>query len=71
MSVNENIYDIIQILLNVSGLNAIEIATRIHKGLSTVERYLRLLRKKDIIEFRGAPKTGGYHLTEKAKDKLK
>jgi ATP-dependent DNA helicase RecG len=55
----------------VSDLNALEIATLANKGLSTIERYLRLLRKKEIIEFRGAPKTGGYFLTEKAKNKLK
>jgi hypothetical protein len=29
------------------------------------------LRKKGIVEFRGIPKTGGYHLTETVKDKLK
>ncbi|MDR3142975.1 MAG: hypothetical protein LBU37_14785 [Tannerellaceae bacterium] len=69
--VNENIYDIINILTNVADLNAIEIAARTKRGLSTMERYLRLLRKKGIIEFRGAPKTGGYHLTETAREKLK
>jgi ATP-dependent DNA helicase RecG len=55
----------------VAGLNAVEIASRTKRGLSTIERYLRLLRKKEVIEFRGAPKTGGYYLTEKAKGKLK
>ena len=69
--VNENVYDIISILTNVAGLNAVEIASRTKRGLSTIERYLRLLRKKEIIEFRGAPKTGGYYLTEKAKKLLK
>ncbi|GHT15017.1 hypothetical protein FACS189426_22190 [Bacteroidia bacterium] len=59
------------VLLNISGLNASEIALRIEKSIPTVERYLRLLRKKGIVEFRGIPKTGGYHLTDKAKDKLK
>jgi ATP-dependent DNA helicase RecG len=68
--VNEAIYDIINILFSVSGLNAIELASRTERGLSTIERHLRLLRKKEIIEFRGATKTGGYHLTDKAKEKL-
>jgi predicted HTH transcriptional regulator len=67
----DGVNDIVQILLNVSGLNASEIALRIKKSIPTVERYLRLLRKKGIIEFKGVPKTGGYHLTEKAKVKLK
>ena len=69
--VNENVYDIINILINVAGLNAVEIASRTKRGLSTVERYLRFLRKKEIVEFKGVPKTGGYYLTQKAKDKLK
>jgi ATP-dependent DNA helicase RecG len=69
--VSEGVNDIVNILLNISGLNAIELSVRMNKGLSTVERYLRLLRKKGIIEFRGIPKTGGYHLTEEAKEKLK
>jgi ATP-dependent DNA helicase RecG len=69
--VNEGVSDIVNILLNISGLNAIEISSRMNKSLAQVERYLRLLRKKGIIEFRGIPKTGGYHLTDKAKDKLK
>ncbi|MDD4192544.1 MAG: hypothetical protein PHI28_14520 [Mangrovibacterium sp.] len=69
--VNANIYDIISILANVAGLNAVEIASRTKRGLSTVERYLRLLRKKVVIEFRGASKTGGYYLTGKAKDSLR
>jgi len=68
---NANIYDIINILTNVAGLNAVEIASRTKRGLSTIERYLRLLRKKEVIELRGAPKTGGYYLTGKAKDSLR
>jgi len=69
--VNANIYDIINILSNAAGLNAVETASRTKRGLSTIERYLRLLRKKEVIEFRGAPKTGGYYLTEKAKSNLR
>ncbi|GHT63179.1 hypothetical protein FACS189451_09380 [Bacteroidia bacterium] len=67
---NEGLNDVVNILLNVSGLNAIEMSSRMNKSLAQVERYLRLLRKKGIVEYRGARKTGGYHLTDKAKDKL-
>ena len=69
--VNDGINEIIVILLNASGLNAIEIANRISKSPRTTERYLGILRKKEIIEYRGSKKTGGYYLTEKAKEKLK
>ena len=30
----------------------------------SLERYLKKLRDADMVEFRGAPKTGGYHVTE-------
>lgn len=67
--VDGGVKDIVSILLNVSGLNAGEIATRIDKSQRTTERYLQLLRKKGIIEFRGRPRAGGYYLTEDTKNK--
>jgi hypothetical protein len=42
-----------------------------HHRNPTVKHYIRILRKKDIIEYRDSKKTGGYHLTEIARDKLK
>ena len=69
--VNDGVNDIVDVLLNVSGLNAVEISNRINKSLTTAERYLRILRRKDIVEFRGAPKTGGYYFTDKVMDILK
>jgi len=68
---NDGLNEIVNILLNVSGLNATELAFRIEKSIPTIERYIRILRKKEIIEYRGSKKTGGYYLTEKAKNKLK
>lgn len=68
--VSEGVKEIIDILLKSTGLNAVEIAERIGKSLSTIERYLRILRKKEIIEFKGAPKTGGYYFTSKVTDIL-
>ena len=32
-----------------------------NKSVPTIERYLRILQKKEIVEFRGARKTGGYY----------
>jgi ATP-dependent DNA helicase RecG len=68
--VNEGVNEIIDLLLKTTGLNAVEIAERTGKSLATIERYLRILRKKEIIEFRGAPKTGGYYFTAKVTDIL-
>lgn len=64
--VNDGLNDTIELLLNVQGLNATEISNRISNSLRTTQRHLTILRKKGIIEFRGAPKTGGYYFTERA-----
>ena len=68
--INEGVNDIVEILINVAGLNAVEIAARINKSLATTERYLRILRKKEIIEFKGARRTGGYYFTSRVNDYL-
>ena len=39
-----------------------EIAEHLGKGISTIERYLKILKEKDLIEFIGALKTGGYQI---------
>ena len=37
-----------------------------------MERYIKMLKEVDLIEFRGeAAQTGGYYLTKKMKAKLK
>ncbi|MFV0555392.1 MAG: hypothetical protein ACK5LR_11925, partial [Mangrovibacterium sp.] len=59
---SEGLKELIDILMNIQGLNATEISNRMNKGLSTVERYLRKLKKNGIVEFRGSKKTGGYYL---------
>jgi ATP-dependent DNA helicase RecG len=47
-----------------------DIATKRGKSKPSIERYLRTAKEVGIIEFKGAPKTGGYFLTEKMKAKL-
>lgn len=69
--VSDGVKETLALLLTIQGLNATEIANRINKSIPSIERYLRVLRKKEIIEFRGAPKTGGYFFTSKATDILK
>ena len=43
------------------GLNATELEARLKKPKRTLERWLRQLKDQQAIEFRGAPKTGGYY----------
>ena len=58
---------IVEIILSKEGINTVDIATKSGKPKPTMERYLRTARELEIIEFKGAPKTGGYYLTDKMK----
>lgn len=43
---------------------AAELNEMINKSLASTERYLKILKEKGFIEFRGAPKTGGYFVKD-------
>lgn len=60
-AINENEQKILDLLTTNPGLNASEIGLHISKSLRTTMRYIKTLQGEDLIEFRGAPKTGGYY----------
>jgi ATP-dependent DNA helicase RecG len=53
---------VFEIITQKEGLSASDIAKIIGKSWRTTMRYLDILKREDKIEFRGAPKTGGYYL---------
>ncbi|MFI3261346.1 MAG: putative DNA binding domain-containing protein [Rikenellaceae bacterium] len=54
---------ILELIKDNEGINTKAITTLLpDTAIRTVERYIKELRDKDIIEFRGAPKTGGYYI---------
>ena len=59
VNLEELIYDAIK---NNPGANAPIIAVMLQKSLRTTQRYLKSLSDDGRIEFRGAPKNGGYHI---------
>lgn len=59
VNLEELIYDAIK---NNPGANAPTIAEMLQKSLRTTQRYLKSLSDDGRIEFRGAPKNGGYHI---------
>ena len=69
--VRVEIIKIVELILTREGANALDIATKRGKSKSTIERYLRTAKEVGIIEFKGAPKTGGYYLTKKMKKHIK
>ncbi|MEN5195525.1 hypothetical protein [Sphingobacterium faecium] len=63
--VNDSLHRLITLIITTPGMNAKQLAIAIGKGHSTVVRYLKLLRENMLIEFRGAPKDGGYFVLDK------
>ncbi len=61
-TINKNEQAILNLLTTTSALNASEISKYINKSLRMTMRYIKVLQDKNLIEFRGAPKTGGYYL---------
>lgn len=61
-TVNEKEQEVLSLLKEQTGLNATKIAQRLGKSIPSIKRYLSSLSKLELIEFRGAPKTGGYFL---------
>ena len=61
-TINKNEQAILNLLTTTSALNASEISKCINKSLRMTMRYIKVLQDKNLIEFRGAPKTGGYYL---------
>jgi Fic family protein len=59
VNLSELIFDVIK---NNPGINAPAIAKMSQKSLRTIQRYLKFLSDSERIEFRGAPKNGGYHV---------
>lgn len=62
--VNDSPNRLITLINTTPGMNAKQLAIAIGKGHSTDERYLKLLRENMLIEFRGAPKDGGYFVLD-------
>ena len=60
--VNSLEQQIIETLGKMPGLNAPAIATALGKSLRTTQRILKKLCDNGKVEYRGAPKNGGYFL---------
>ena len=68
--VKEGLIRVVKVVLSNPGIVANDISKSIKKAKATTERYIKLLRTMGLIEFKGAPKTGGYFLSEKANNKI-
>ena len=60
--VNGGVNDILEFIKNNPNLRAKQISDAIIVPLRTCERYIKQLKDENKIEFKGAPKTGGYFI---------
>ena len=54
---------LLQLIQTQPGLKTAELVAQTGKPQRTIERWLKQLKENGLIEFRGAPKTGGYYRT--------
>lgn len=52
---------LLQLIQTQPGLKTAELVAQTGTPQRTIERWLKQLKEKGLIEFRGAPKTGGYY----------
>ena len=59
--VNEGVNQLLALIATNPGKRANELAVLVGKSVQTVERYVKALKARGEIEFRSAPKNGGYY----------
>ena len=69
--VNEGVNTLQNLISTQPGLRSPALAQTLNTSPKTIERWLKQLKAQGLIEFRGAPKTGGYHTTAAKVLKLK
>ena len=58
--VTGGVNDILMLIKNNPGINVSIIKSLLNVPQRTIERWINQLKKENKIEFKGAPKTGGY-----------
>jgi ATP-dependent DNA helicase RecG len=63
--INGGLNEGLKLLLNYieenPGFNLIKISVSIKRPLRTIEKWIEKLKKENLIEFKGAKRTGGYY----------
>lgn len=60
--VNGGVNELLQLIQSSPGVQISEVMQKLKVSRRSIERWLKQLREQGIIEFRGAPKTGGYYM---------
>lgn len=61
---NEGVSRLLKLIRQQPGMRSPAIAGALGTSVKNIERWLKQLKDSQLIEFRGAPKTGGYYPKE-------
>jgi ATP-dependent DNA helicase RecG len=68
---NEGLKSLLQAIKETPGLKAKELSEKLdYRPIKTIERQIKTLVEKELIERRGSKKTGGYFITDLTRTKL-
>ena len=67
--VSEGPNQLLMLITDTPGLRTTQISKLLNVPTKTLERWLKALRDENKVEFRGAPKTGGYFSIEDSDEK--
>jgi ATP-dependent DNA helicase RecG len=59
----QKLYDLAAVIKGSPGLKTKDLAERLDLSERTMARHLKILQALGVVQFLGAPKTGGYVLT--------
>ena len=68
--VDPELDNMLKLIQTQPGLRVAELARQVDKPARTVERWVKQLKSRQLIEFRGASKTGGYYPKEQTHAQL-
>ena len=69
-AVNEAVESLYECIKLRPGLNGRKLAATLSRSEPTIDRQVKALKKAGLVEFRGAPKNGGYYYVSDAAMKL-
>lgn len=69
-ALKEELGRVVNLILNRPGIDRPELIENMAKSKASVERYLKILKDNNLIEYKGSKRTGGYYIPETIKQKL-
>jgi ATP-dependent DNA helicase RecG len=66
---NEGLKSLLELIIKNQGTKAKDASEKLTRPIKTIERQIKILTEKGLIERRGSKKTGGYYIKKRENDK--